>query len=132
MSSQHTVLHDPDGIVESGLPLDRGPHECLAKAALAWTGAADLRPADLQQVALQLTGAARAVADDVRRTADLLPEDHRARALADIVLAEAERRLSLPLDGTVRCAQGRARLVRALYERLDRLAEIAPRPVRAP
>ncbi|MEV4195936.1 hypothetical protein AB0J65_31800, partial [Streptomyces toxytricini] len=68
--------------------------------------------------------------DDVRRAADQLPADHAdhadhvARVLADIVLEE-ERRLSGAPDGTVRCAQGRARLIRALYERLDRLTEAA-------
>ncbi|CAG6397616.1 hypothetical protein SCOCK_580042 [Actinacidiphila cocklensis] len=43
------------------------------------------------------------------------------RALADLVLREAEVRLSATLEGTVSCVQDRARLVRALYERLDRL-----------
>lgn len=131
MSSTHLVLHDPEGHLEGELPLDRVPHECLVKAVLGWTGDPGLRPADIQQIALQLTGAARAVAGDVRRAADQLPADHPARALADVVLAEAERRLSASLQGAVRCAQGRARLVRALYERLDRLAETAARPVRA-
>ncbi|GGU99046.1 hypothetical protein GCM10010211_78060 [Streptomyces albospinus] len=42
---------------------------------------------------------------------------------------ETSRRLSVPLQGTVRCVQARARLVRALYERLDRLDKV--RPVRA-
>lgn len=131
MSSTHLVLHDPEGHLEGELPLDRVPHECLVKAVLGWTGDPGLRPADIQQIVLQLTGAARAVAGDVRRAADQLPADHPARALADVVLTEAERRLSASLQGTVRCAQGRARLVRALYERLDRLAETAARPVRA-
>ncbi|MEU6400713.1 DUF6415 family natural product biosynthesis protein [Streptomyces cinnamoneus] len=131
MSSTHLALHDPEGHLEGELPLDRVPHEALVKAVLGWTGDPGLRPADIQQIALQLTGAARAVADDVHRAADQLPADHPARTLADVVLAEAERRLSAALQGTVRCAQGRARLVRALYERLDRLAETAARPVRA-
>ncbi|MCY0923921.1 MULTISPECIES: DUF6415 family natural product biosynthesis protein [unclassified Streptomyces] len=129
--SAHLALHDPEGHLEGELPLDRVPHECLVKAVLGWTGDPGLRPADVQQIALQLTGAARAVAGDVRRAADRLPADHPARALADVVLAEAERRLSATLQGTVHCAQGRALLVRALYERLDRLAEPAARPVRA-
>lgn len=41
--------------------------------------------------------------------------------LADVVLLEADGRLSTTIEGTVRCVQNRARLVRALYERLDRL-----------
>ncbi|MFD9428996.1 hypothetical protein [Streptomyces sp. NPDC060054] len=72
-------------------------------------------------MALQLTGHARAVATDVRHHTDLLDEDTGPRALAEIVLAEAQRRLSTPHQGTLRSAQNRARLVRALYERLDRL-----------
>ncbi|MFJ5724648.1 hypothetical protein [Streptomyces sp. NPDC093149] len=35
-------------------------------------------------------------------------------------------RLSAPLEGTARCAQNRARLVLALYTRLDRLTEPLP------
>ncbi|MEV4190899.1 restriction endonuclease, partial [Streptomyces toxytricini] len=67
MSSRHLALHDPEGHLEGELPLDRSTHERLAKAVLGWTGETGLQPADLQQIALQLTGAARAVADDVRR-----------------------------------------------------------------
>jgi hypothetical protein len=74
----------------------------------------------LEQIALQLTGHARAVASGVRRRADQLPKDSGPKALADVVLREAEGRLSAPIEGTVRCVQNRARLVRALYERLDR------------
>ncbi|WP_158708933.1 hypothetical protein [Streptomyces sp. NRRL S-920] len=36
-TSSHTVLHDPDGLIEAGLPLDREPYESLVKAVLAWT-----------------------------------------------------------------------------------------------
>jgi hypothetical protein len=75
----------------------------------------------LQQIAFQLTGYARAVASAVRRRAEQLPKDSGPKALADIVLREAEGRLSTTIGGTVRCVQNRARLVRALYERLDRL-----------
>lgn len=81
-------------------------------------------PRDYEQIALQLTGHARAIASDVRRRADQLPKDSGPRALADVVLCEAEGRLSVTLEGTVRCVQSRARLVRALYEPLDRLADI--------
>ncbi|MFE5302063.1 DUF6415 family natural product biosynthesis protein [Streptomyces sp. NPDC056632] len=132
MSSTHLALHDPEGRLDTDVPLDRELHKALVKAVLGWTGDPALPPADLQQIALLLTGTARAVAADVRRAADLLPEDHAARALADVVLAEADRRLSVPPDGTARCAQNRARLVRALYERLDRLAGVAPQAAMAP
>ncbi|MFI0220048.1 DUF6415 family natural product biosynthesis protein [Streptomyces lydicus] len=132
MSSTHLVLHNPEGRLEAELPLDRELHKGLVKAVLGWTGNPGLPPADLQQIALLVSGAARAVAADVRRAAVLLPEDHAARALADVVLEEAERRLSVPLEGTARCAQRHARLVRALYERLDRLAGVAPQTVTTP
>jgi hypothetical protein len=121
-TSTHTVLHDPDGLIEAELPLDREPYECLVTAVLTWTGEDTLTTRDLEQIALQLTGHARAVASDVRRRADRLPKDSGPRALADVVLREAEGRLSVPIEGTVRCVQNRARLVRALYERLDAAA----------
>ncbi|MEU2135340.1 DUF6415 family natural product biosynthesis protein [Streptomyces sp. NPDC018352] len=126
-TSSHTVLYDPDGLIEAGLPLDREPYECLVKAVLAWTGPDTLAERDYEQISLQLTGHARAVASDVQRRANQLPKDSGPRALADVVLREAEGRLSATLEGTVRCVQNRARLIRALYERLDRLeAALAP------
>ncbi|MFI6056135.1 restriction endonuclease [Streptomyces violascens] len=131
MNSTHTVLYDPEGHLEADCPLDRAAHQRLVQSVLTLTDTLDLEPADLQQIALQLTGAARSVADDVRHAAEQLPADHQARALVYVVLEEADRRMSVPLEGTVHCAQGRARLVRALYERLDRLAETTPQPVRA-
>ncbi|MFH9735737.1 DUF6415 family natural product biosynthesis protein [Streptomyces sp. NPDC017260] len=124
-TSTHTVLHDPDGLIEAGLPLDREAYECLVTAVLAWTDEDNLTDRDLEQIALQLTGHACAVASDVRRRADQLPKDSGPRALADVVLREAEGRLSVPIEGAVRCVQNRARLVRALYERLDRLEAAA-------
>ncbi|MFG2676862.1 DUF6415 family natural product biosynthesis protein [Streptomyces sp. NPDC048445] len=130
-TSAHTVLYDPDGLIEAELPLDRAPYECLVTAVLAWTGQDALTARDLEQIALQLTGHARAVAADVRRRADQLPKDSGPKALADVVLREAEGRLSMMIEGTVRCAQNRARLVRALYARLDRL-ETATGPSAAP
>lgn len=58
--------------------------------------------------------------------------DSGLKALADVVLREAEGQLSAKPEGTVHCIQNGARTVRALYERLDRLAEAAlpPRAVR--
>ncbi|MFE3527017.1 DUF6415 family natural product biosynthesis protein [Streptomyces sp. NPDC059161] len=120
-TSTHTVLYDPDGRLEAELPLDREPYESLVKAVLAWTDTDTLTERDYEQIALQLTGHARAVAADVRRRANQLPQEGGPQALADVVLQEAEELLSTPLEGTVRCVQDRARLVRELYERLDRL-----------
>ncbi|MGA5364150.1 DUF6415 family natural product biosynthesis protein [Streptomyces caniscabiei] len=125
MSDTHTVLYDPRGLIEADLPLDRAPHEALVTAVLAWKNP-DLAPRDYEQIALQLTGHARAVAADVRRHAAALPKNDGRGALAEVVLREADGRLAAPLEGTARCVQNRARLVRALYTRLDRLTEPAP------
>ncbi|MBB1260179.1 DUF6415 family natural product biosynthesis protein [Streptomyces alkaliterrae] len=125
MSDTHIVLHDPDGLIEAELPLDRAPHEALVTAILACHDP-DLPPRDYEQIALQLTGHARAVAADVRRLTAALPKSDGRGALAEVVLEEADRRLSAPLKGTACCVQNRARLVRALYTRLDRLAESVP------
>ncbi|NUH42871.1 restriction endonuclease [Streptomyces samsunensis] len=121
-------LYDPQGLIEANQPYDREPYASLVKAVLAWTSADDaLEPRDYEQIALVLTGHARAVAADVRcRCAGLSKGSDKQRALADVVLAEAHRRLSTPARGTMRCVQNRARLVRALYERLDRLPAVPP------
>ncbi|MEL5957149.1 restriction endonuclease [Streptomyces sp. CLV115] len=125
MSDTYTVLHDPQGLIEAELSPDRAPHEALVTAVLAWKDP-DLEPRDYAQIALQLTGHARAIAADVRRHAAALPKSDGRGALAEVVLREADGRLSVPLEGTARCAQNRARLVRALYTRLDRLTEPLP------
>ncbi|MEE1751269.1 restriction endonuclease [Streptomyces sp. SP18CS02] len=133
-TSTPTVLYDPDGPIEAELPLDREPYRSLGRAVLAWTGedrpaTRDPRPAtrDYERIALQLTGRARALAADVRRRADQLPKSSGPWVLADVVLRGAEGRLSATLEGTVRCVQNRARLVRALHERLVRPeAALAP------
>ena len=119
--STYTVLHDPEGLVEEQLPLDRQSYESLVKAVLTWTTQHTLTNCDYQQIALQLTGHARAVASDVRRQAARLPKGTGPRALAELVLQETDRCLTTPIRGTARCAQDRARAVRTLYERLDRL-----------
>ncbi|WP_326681070.1 restriction endonuclease [Streptomyces sp. NBC_01237] len=125
MSDTHLLLHDPLGLIEAELPLDRVPYEALVTAVLAWKDP-DLEPRDYEQIALQLTGHARAVASDVRRHAAALPKSDGRSALAELILREADGRLSAPLKRTARCAQNRARLVRSLYTRLDRLTEPAP------
>ncbi|MEV6124734.1 restriction endonuclease [Streptomyces sp. NPDC052077] len=124
MSGTYAVLHDPEGLLDAELPLDRAPHEALVTAVLAWKDP-DLAPRDYEQIALQLTGHARAVAADVRRLAAVLPKNDGRGALAEVVLREADGHLSTPLTGTAHCVQNRARLVQALYTRLDRLTESA-------
>ncbi|MEU1895757.1 restriction endonuclease [Streptomyces pristinaespiralis] len=119
MSRPHAVLHDPHALVDEQLPLAREPHMLLVQAVLAWTSKSTVAPRDCEQITLQLSGHARAVAADVRRRCAIMRLDAKSLALTEVVLGEAERRLSTPSMGTIACAQGRARLVRALYERLD-------------
>ncbi|MEV6048797.1 restriction endonuclease [Streptomyces xanthochromogenes] len=120
------------GVFEAELPLDRRMHEQLARAVLAWNTVEPLAPDDYAQVALLLTGAARAAACDVQRCAELLPDADGKRLLAELVLADADAELSWPLRGTLCCAQERARLVRGLYWRLDRLSETVVPAAAAP
>ncbi|MFJ8982688.1 restriction endonuclease [Streptomyces sp. NPDC102282] len=124
--SGHTVLYDPEGLLGAELPLDREPHMALVKEVLGWEDMADVASGDCLQIALQLTGHGRAVAAEVRRlSADPAVPDE-VRELAEVVLGEADRRLSSRRVGTVHCVQQRARIVRALYERLDRLNTAVP------
>ncbi|MFB7900541.1 hypothetical protein ACFC1B_30010, partial [Streptomyces xiamenensis] len=82
-------------------------------------------------IALVLTAHARAVAAEIHLRAMQLPEDDGRRALATVVLADTAWQLSVPIAGTARCAHDRARLVRALYERLDRLTQSPAPPAAA-
>jgi hypothetical protein len=116
----HLAAASGHGLVDAELPLDRAPYEALVTAVLAWQDT-NLSPRDYEQIALQLTGHARVVAADVQRHAAALPKNDGRGALAEAILREAAGRLSQPIQGTARCVQNRARLVRALYERLDRL-----------
>ncbi|MFJ2937880.1 DUF6415 family natural product biosynthesis protein [Streptomyces sp. NPDC087219] len=81
---------------------------CLFKAVLAWTGEDTLATRGLEQIALRLTGHARALAAGVRRRAGRLAKGSGPWALADVVVREAEGRLSAAREGTVRCVQVRA------------------------
>jgi hypothetical protein len=124
-TSTCTVLYDPEGVIESGIPLDRAPFEALATAVLT-SADSGLPAGDCQQIALALTGHARAVVTDLHHRARLLPADDARRTPAEAVLEAAERHLSAPLQGTAHCVRSRAKLVRALYEQLDRLKGTSP------
>ncbi|MFE9240511.1 DUF6415 family natural product biosynthesis protein [Streptomyces sp. NPDC007007] len=99
MTSTHHVLHQDD--VDVALPLDRGPYERLAAAVLTRTDPGALPPRDYEHIALQLTGHAREVAADVHRLAGELPPSSGRRALADLVLTEAEQHLAAPPNDTL-------------------------------
>lgn len=107
MSDTHAVLYDPHGLIEAELPLDRAPYEALVTAVLAWKDS-HLEPSDYEQIALQLTGHARAVAADVRRRAAALPKSDGRGALAEVVLRDVDGRLSAPLEATARCGSVRS------------------------
>ncbi|WP_438297810.1 restriction endonuclease [Streptomyces sp. HUAS TT7] len=129
MTDTFEVVFDPDGRITGELPPDRETHEQLVRTVLAWS---DLLDADgYEQVGLLLSGAGQVVADDVRRYAARLGDDDGKRLFAEIVLGEAAGRLPRR-SSTLRSVQNKARLIRALYERLDRLVEAAPEPVETP
>ncbi|MEV6574243.1 restriction endonuclease [Streptomyces sp. NPDC051577] len=126
MISTPKVQRDPEDLLGPAPSLDRGPYEALVRAVLAWKSS-DLDDCDHEQIALQMTEHARVVAADVRHHALRLPDNDGRRALAEVVLGDADRILAEPLEATAACVQDRARLVRALYARLDRLtAAFAP------
>lgn len=127
-TNTHTVLYDPQALIEAELTLDRGPYMSLVKAVLVWADDVVLQPGDCEQLALQLTGHVRAVAMDVRRRCSTLPVLSRTRILTEVILAEADLRLAEPYQGTTRCVRQRAHMVKALCERLDRLASPAEAP----
>ncbi len=104
VSDTYTVLHDPHGLVDAQLPLNRAPHEMLVTIVLAWQDP-NITPRDYEQIALQLTGHARALAADVQRHAAALPKNDGRGALAEVILREAAGRLSQPIQGTAHCSR---------------------------
>lgn len=125
MSSTHHVLYDPDGRLTAELPPDRATHEKVVRTALAWSSPLDVPADDVVAIGHLLAGAAHVVADEVRSHADRLPEHDGRRLFAELILQEADGRLSEPCTSLHR-VHNRARLIRALYERLDRLQAAAP------
>ncbi|KUH35386.1 hypothetical protein ATE80_29515 [Streptomyces kanasensis] len=63
-----------------------------------WTDQDTLTASDLEQLALQLTGHARALAADDQRHAATLPKNDGRGALADGILREAADCLSQPIE----------------------------------
>jgi hypothetical protein len=90
----------------------------------AWSDPTALRSDDYEQVGLLLSGAAHPVAADVRACSGQLPDDDGRRLLAEIVPGPDSR---LPLRSrNLHRVKNKARMLRALYERLDRLQYAAP------
>ncbi|MFJ3183920.1 restriction endonuclease [Streptomyces sp. NPDC086796] len=125
MNNTYEVLYDPEGRRVAELPPDRALHEQVVRTALAWTYLLDVSAADVAGIGQLLAGAARVVADEVRVRADQLPDHDGRRLFAELILQEADGRLSQPCTSLHR-VQDRARLIRSLYERLDRLEAAAP------
>ncbi|WP_245971028.1 DUF6415 family natural product biosynthesis protein [Streptomyces rishiriensis] len=127
VQTSHAVLCDPDGWLTRTLPLDREPVMLLATAVIALpTAGGPLPPTDCEQIARLMAGHARLVADEVETLCAQLPRRSPLRPLTETVLGEARRRLSVNPRPTVASAQNRARVVRILYERLDRLQGLPP------
>ncbi|GHB75726.1 hypothetical protein GCM10010331_74430 [Streptomyces xanthochromogenes] len=125
MTGTHHILYDPDGRLAAELPPDRTAHEQVVRTALAWPSPLDIPAPDVAAVGHLLAGAAWVVADAVRICADRLPEDDGRRVFAELILQEADGCLSRPCTSLER-VQSRARLIRSLYERLDRLEAAVP------
>ncbi|WP_186779870.1 restriction endonuclease [Streptomyces salinarius] len=124
MTGTHHVLYDPQGRLSAELPPDREVHEQVVRTALAWSSPLDVPAGDVVAIGRLLAGAAWVVADEVRHCAARLPEDDGRRLFAELILQEADGRLSQPCTSLNR-VHNRARLIRALYERLDRLQSAA-------
>ncbi|GAA3760773.1 restriction endonuclease [Streptomyces tremellae] len=119
MNTYH-VQHVHDGRPAAALPPDRALHDQAVRTVLSWSAPHDAAADEIAQAGLLLTGAARVVADTVRTRAARLPEDDGRRLFAELILHEADTSLTRPCTN-LHQVQGRARLIRALYERLDRL-----------
>lgn len=113
-------------VSDETLPLAREPYLSLAPAVLSWPAhETTLQPRDYERLARHLAAQARVLAESLRRLCIELPEDSTTRDLSEILLGETERRLSAPPRATMARVQNLARLVRALYERLDCLHSTA-------
>ncbi|MFI6530745.1 restriction endonuclease [Streptomyces uncialis] len=130
MSDTHVVLHNPDGLLKAAPPLDRAPHEALVTAVLAWNNNPDLAPATTSRShssgpAPPGQSPATSAAPPTACPGNTRPEHWPTRSCG-----RPNSTWSTGLEGTVRCVQDRARLVRTVYERLDRPADTT-RPVPA-
>ncbi|MFE5484129.1 DUF6415 family natural product biosynthesis protein [Streptomyces sp. NPDC056527] len=121
---QGSVFHDPTGTAGDDIPLDRARIENLAQAALSWREGqcGTPPPAELDRIALQLTGHIRLLITEVGTVCGRLPMDHQAAVLGRAACHEAVRRLTVPRrrSRALDHVESRARLVAALYRALDR------------
>ncbi|MGW5401040.1 DUF6415 family natural product biosynthesis protein [Streptomyces sp. NPDC003952] len=116
-------VEDPDGNLGRGLPLDREVHVTLAAQVLAWTPATAPPAEGIDLAALELTGHARVIREELEARGASLPAGSELGELLAYTLAETGRRLSVTSSslGVLAYAQNRARLVEGLHRSLDRL-----------
>ncbi|MFD6889390.1 restriction endonuclease [Streptomyces sp. NPDC059957] len=97
----------------------------LTTVDLAWTTTTAPPIGDIDLAALELTGHARVIREELTLRAAALPAESERVQLLGYSLAEADRRLSLASSGlgVLAYAQGRARLVRGLHRLLHRLEQ---------
>ncbi|MER5757693.1 DUF6415 family natural product biosynthesis protein [Streptomyces sp. NPDC002082] len=122
-ASHHGEVHDPEGLLDC-LPLDRGPQLALATAALRWSSSVPApAAADVELIALQLTGHARTVARELGGRVGEVAAGTPLRWRLEIVVDDANRRLAVkaPKNASVAHTQSRARLVVGLYRSLDEI-----------
>ncbi|MFF3216856.1 restriction endonuclease [Streptomyces sp. NPDC002886] len=105
------------------MPVDREVHLRLAAAVLGWTAATVPPAGDVDLAALELTGHARVLQDELITRAAGLRSRSEHGDLSACSLADTGRRLSAASSGrgALADAQGRARLVQGLHQLLDRL-----------
>ncbi|WP_407835161.1 restriction endonuclease [Streptomyces sp. DSM 116496] len=118
-------VEDPDGEFGRGLSLDREVHLQRAAQVLAWSTptAPPLEVIDL--AALELTGHARVILEELEARVAALPAGSALGELLAYSMAEAARRLSVTYSGlgVLAYAHSRARLVEGLHRSLDRLEQ---------
>ncbi|WP_373302742.1 DUF6415 family natural product biosynthesis protein [Streptomyces atratus] len=112
MTRYGSVVHAPEAILDAEIPLDREPHERLVETVLRWRADGTTPPqADLDQIALQLTGYARLLLENVNTACTDLSPSHPAPMFGRITCGEALRRLDYrqPPGSRLVLVQGPAR-----------------------
>ncbi|MFD5147749.1 restriction endonuclease [Streptomyces sp. NPDC058401] len=102
------LVEDPDGALGHGLPLDREVQLALVAQVLAWNPAAAPPADDIDLAALELTGHARVIRDEVAAQAAGLLGGPELGELLGYALAEAGRRLSVTSSGSASSPTHRA------------------------
>ncbi|MFI5987692.1 DUF6415 family natural product biosynthesis protein [Streptomyces sp. NPDC051555] len=115
-------VEDPDGELGRGLPLDREVHLRRAAQVLAWSTPTAPPLEEIDLAALELTGHARVILEELEARVAVLPAESELGELLAYGMAEAARRLSVTSSGlgVLAYVHGRARLVEGLHRSLER------------